>query len=182
MCRVPEAGKLTGMLGSTREKKRLTKGKQSDAIDLIVYPANKSLHFDPVYLLQLACPTSFIAIQKDSIYNLEQRGENGVPQEQRIYTLNQAPAGFLLFHLEHRPGAQGWWLNKDLLPPKIPWYPKRLTAILGIRNKLNFSMSPLSGRAVKSSQPSRLAEVSHPVVMEGGKECLSTEGYGCADK
>lgn len=62
-------------------------------------------------------------------------------------------------------------------------------------NLTNFSTSPpsppLSKRAVKSSHPSRLAEVCLAVGREGGRpggraggeqESLSTENYGCANK
>lgn len=115
--------------------------------------------------------TAFIAFQQDSIYNLEQRQEtvyhkytefthSGTCRFPSVSFGAQTRSPGMMIP-EQRPAAS----QNSMFSPR-EWQPSQESG----KNLTNFSMSPLSKRAVKSLHPSRLAEVCHAVEMEGGKE------------
>lgn len=145
MCRVPDAGKLTGFRGSAREK-RSTKRKQSNTSNC---RSNKQVSTFRASLFPPACKPSTFYCQPvwDGFHRSGQRGGSRVPYTYRIYTLQSGTFRFpsvssgapqpLLPSMRTTKQA-----NEDLPPPKIPWSPpKRVTAISRIRNKPNRNSS-----------------------------------------
>lgn len=184
MCRVPDAGKLAGMQGSTREK-RSTKCKQSDASNCI---SNKQVTTFWASQLNSSLPAQQLLLPSSRIAFRTKRGKPCTTNTRNLRTQSgtcrfpsvssgaQTRSPGMMIP-EQRPADQ----NSMFFPRE--WQPSQESGT----NLTNFSMSPLSKRAVKSSHPSRLAEVCHAHEMEGGKEggeleSLSTEGYGCANK